>query len=65
MSAWRQGGASPERLAEFSTGVSPLQKRIESGTFTIVLHATSSFTYGSVIYGASFPFKSPLCGRIW
>ena len=27
-SAWRQGGASPERLAEFPTGVSPLQKRI-------------------------------------
>ena len=27
-SAWRQGGASPERLAELSTGVSPLQKRI-------------------------------------
>ena len=29
----------------------------ESGTFTIVLHATSSFTYVSVIYGANFPFK--------
>ena len=27
-SAWRQGGASPERLAELPTGVSPLQKRI-------------------------------------
>ena len=27
-SAWRQGGASPERLAELSTGVSPLQKRM-------------------------------------
>ena len=27
-SAWRQGGASPEKLAELLTGVSPLQKRI-------------------------------------
>ena len=27
-SAWRQGGASPERLAELLTSVSPLQKRI-------------------------------------
>ena len=27
-SAWRQGGASPERLTERPTGVSPLQKRI-------------------------------------
>ena len=27
-SAWCQGGASPERLAELPTGVSPLQKRI-------------------------------------
>ena len=26
--AWRQGGTSPERLAELPTGVSPLQKRI-------------------------------------
>ena len=43
--AWRQEGTRPGRLAELPTGVSPLQKRIfESGTFTIVLHATSSFT---------------------
>ena len=27
-SAWRQGGASPEILAELPTAVSPLQKRI-------------------------------------
>ena len=27
-SAWRQGGASPERVANLRTGVSPLQKRI-------------------------------------
>ena len=29
-----------------------------SGTFTIVLHATSSFTYVSVIYGANFPAEA-------
>ena len=29
----------------------------ESGTFTIVFHATSSFTNVSVIYGANFPFN--------
>ena len=33
------------------------RNEFESGTFTIVLHATSSFTYFSVIYGANFPFK--------
>ena len=27
-SAWRQAGASPKRLAELTTDVSPLQKRI-------------------------------------
>ena len=31
------------------------RNELESGTFTIVLHATSSFTYVSVIYGANFP----------
>ena len=33
------------------------RNEFESGTFTIVLHATSSFTYVSVIYGAKFPFN--------
>ena len=33
------------------------RNEFENGTFTIVLHATSSFTYVSVIYGANFPFK--------
>ena len=33
------------------------RNEFESTTFTIVLHATSSFTYVSVIYGANFPFK--------
>ena len=32
------------------------RNEFESGTFTIVLHATSSFTYVSVIYGANFSF---------
>ena len=32
--------------------------KFESGTFIIVLHATSSFTYVSVIYGPNFPFKA-------
>ena len=32
------------------------RNEFESGTCTIVLHATSSFTYVSVIYGANFPF---------
>ena len=35
------------------------RNELESGTFTIVLHATSSFTCVSFIYGANFPFK---CG---
>ena len=30
----------------------------ESGTFTIVLHATSSFTYVFVIYGTNLPLTS-------
>ena len=34
------------------------RNEFESGTFTIVLHATSSFTYVSVIYGANFSFNS-------
>ena len=33
------------------------RNEFESGTLTIVFHATSSFTYVSVIYGADFPFK--------
>ena len=33
------------------------RNEFESGTFTIIVHATSSFTYVSVIYGANFPFK--------
>ena len=33
------------------------RNEFESGTFTIVLHATSFFTYVSVIYGANFSFN--------
>ena len=36
------------------------RNEFESGTFTIVFHATSSFTYVSVIYGANFPFNEEL-----
>ena len=53
-------GASSERLAELPTArrASLLSRNeFESGTFTIVFHATSSFTYVSVIYGANFPFN--------
>ena len=34
------------------------RNEFESGTFTIVLHATLYFTYVSVIYRANFPFKA-------
>ena len=34
------------------------RNEFESGTFTTVLHATSFFTYVSVIYGANLPFNS-------
>ena len=33
------------------------RNELESGTLTVVLHATSSFTYVSVIYGANFSFN--------
>ena len=33
------------------------RNEFESRTFTIVLHATSSFIYVSVIYGANFSFN--------
>ena len=36
------------------------RNEFESGTFTVVLHATSSFTYVSVIYGANFSFNKIL-----
>ena len=39
------------------------RNEFESGTFTIVLHATSSFTYISVIYGANFPFNFHLVNK--
>ena len=57
-SAWRQGGASPRDSLNFRRASLRSRNEFESGTFTIVLHATSSFTCVSVIYGANFPFKS-------
>ena len=58
-SVWRQGGASPEDSPNFRRTSLLSRNEFESGTFTIVLHATSSFTYVSVIYGANFPLKWP------
>ena len=48
----------PRDLLNFRRASLLSRNEFESGTFTIVLHATSSFTYVSVIYGANFPFKS-------
>ena len=60
-SAWRQGGGggapAPRDSLNFRRASLLSRNEFESGTFTIVLHATSSFTYVSVIYGANFPFK--------
>ena len=59
---WRVRGAKEAPIPRDSLNYrrSSLLSRneFESGTFTIVLHATSSFTYVSVIYGANFSFKS-------
>ena len=41
------------------------RNEFESGTFTIVLHTTSSFTYVSVIYSSNFPLKKKKFGRNW
>ena len=60
-SAWRQEGARkapvPRDSLNFRRSSLLSRNEFESGTFTIVLHATSSFTYVSVIYGANLPFK--------
>ena len=67
---------APRNLLNFRRASLLSRNEFESWTFTIVLHATSSFTYVSVIYGANFPFKrctvtlfsdfmSIFCGRKW
>ena len=56
-SAWRQGAPAPKDSLNFRRASLLSRNEFESGTFTIVLHATSSFTYVSVIYGANFPFN--------
>ena len=59
---WRVRGAreapAPRDSPNFRRTSLLSRNEFESGTFTIVLHATSSFTYVSVIYGANFPFKT-------
>ena len=58
---WRVRGAreaaAPRDSLNFRQASLLSRNEFESGTFTIVLHATSSFTYVSVIYGANFSFK--------
>ena len=58
---WRVRGAreapAPRDSLNFRRASLFSRNEFESGTFTIVLHATSSFTYVSVIYGANFPFN--------
>ena len=58
---WRVRGAreapAPSDSLNFQRASLLSRNEFESGTFTIVLHATSSFAYLSVIYGANFPFK--------
>ena len=58
---WRVRGAReapvPRDSLNFRRASLLSRNEFESGTFTIVLHATSSFTYVSVIYGTNFPFK--------
>ena len=61
---WHRRGASPPREAPAPRDSLNFRRpsllsgnEFESGTFTIVLHATPSFAYVSVIYGANFPFN--------
>ena len=58
---WRVRGAreapAPRDSLNFRRASLLSKNEFESRTFTIVLHATSSFTYVSVIYGANFPFN--------
>ena len=59
---WRACGATeapcPRDSLNFGRASLLSRNELESWAFTIVLHATSSFTYASVSYGANFPFKS-------
>ena len=64
---WRVRGAreapAPRDSLNFRRASLLSRNEFESGTFTIVLHATSSFTYVSVIYGANFSFKYGVNGK--
>ena len=60
---WRVCGAreapAPRDSLNFRRASLLSRNEFESRTFTIVLHATSFFTYVSVIYGANFPLTCP------
>ena len=51
------GRRQPRETLNFRRASLLSRNELESGTFTIVLHATSSLKCISVIYGANFPFK--------
>ena len=61
---WRVCGAreapAPRDSLNFWRASLLSRNEFESGTFTIVLHVTFSFTYVSVNYGANFSFKGEL-----
>ena len=58
---WRVRGAreapAPRDSLNFRRASLLSRNEFESGTFTMVLHATPSFTYLSGIYGVNFPFN--------
>ena len=55
-----RGAPAPRDSLNFRRASLRSRNEFESGTFTIVVHAISSFTYVSVIYGANFPSFSHL-----
>ena len=60
VASWGGGGGgapAPRGSLNFRRASLLSRNEFESGTFTIVLHAISSFRCVSVIYGANFPFN--------
>ena len=54
-----------DHFQALATGVPKLKTWLGTQRVNIVLHATSSFTYVSVIYGANFSFKvNPLPSKV-
>ena len=64
---WRVRGAReapvPRDSLKFRRACLLSRNEFESGTFTIVLHETSSFTHVSIIYGANSPAEWKKKGR--